>query len=69
MVSVYSLHYYAEAEVHAYIFKTSYIADCQQFILQQFSCIPFIQLTPESSKFGSKCENKILQHVMEANIS
>lgn len=27
------LRYYAEVEAHAYIFKTSYIADCQQVIL------------------------------------
>lgn len=33
IVSMHFLRYCAEAEVHAYIFKTSYIADCQQFIL------------------------------------
>lgn len=33
IVSMHFLHYYAEAEVHAYIFKTSYTADCQQFTL------------------------------------
>lgn len=57
--SMHILRYCAEVEVHAYIFKTSYIADCQHFILQHFCCISFIQLTPETSAFGGKCENKV----------
>lgn len=57
--SMHVLRYYAEVEVHAYIFKTSYTVYCQHFILEHFCCISFIQLTPEPSAFGGKCESKV----------